>query len=175
MHFVFAICTLFANHCLNHTHEWSWQACIALLCKRSSAFETPVLLILPPCLHAMTCTWATALDYRCLLDRACDLSSSWPLRHMCLMYVSWEQCLTGMQGNVELKHCQVHRYECDVLQARAHLLNVGIIRPRDDVTASDINAYLSRRKGAPPSVGRITDTDKTDVPRFLNRSVCSKT
>lgn len=56
-----------------------------------------------------------------------------------------------------------------MLQARAHLLNVGIIRPRDDVTATDINAYLSRRKGAPASVGRITDADKTDVARFLNR------
>ena len=56
-----------------------------------------------------------------------------------------------------------------VLQARAHLLNVGIVRPRDDVTAIDINSFLSRPEGAPPSVGKITDADKIDVARFLNR------
>ncbi|KAA6420128.1 MAG: strawberry notch-1 [Trebouxia sp. A1-2] len=54
-------------------------------------------------------------------------------------------------------------------QARAHLLNVGIIRPRDDVSAIDINAFLSRPEGAPPSVGKIADPDKIDVARFLNR------
>ncbi|KAL3149047.1 hypothetical protein ABBQ32_001892 [Trebouxia sp. C0010 RCD-2024] len=54
-------------------------------------------------------------------------------------------------------------------QARAHLLNVGIIRPREDVTAIDINAFLSRPEGAPASVGRIADADKVDIARFLNR------
>ena len=56
-----------------------------------------------------------------------------------------------------------------VIQARAHLLNVGIIRPREDVSAVDINAFLSRPEGAPPTVGRIADPDKTDIARFLNR------
>ena len=54
-------------------------------------------------------------------------------------------------------------------QARAHLVNVGIIRPREEVSASDINAFLSRPEGAPPSVGKIADPDKIDVARFLNR------
>ena len=59
------------------------------------------------------------------------------------------------------------------MQARAHLLNVGIIRPREDVSAIDINAFLSSPEGAPPSVGRIADADKTDIARFLNRySIC---
>ena len=55
------------------------------------------------------------------------------------------------------------------VQARAHLLNVGIIRPREEVSAIDINAFLSRPEGAPPSVGKIADPDKVDVARFLNR------
>lgn len=55
------------------------------------------------------------------------------------------------------------------VQARAHLLNVGIIRPREDVSAIDINAFLSSPEGAPPSVGKIADADKTDIARFLNR------
>ena len=55
--------------------------------------------------------------------------------------------------------------------ARAHLLNVGIIRPAPTVTAIEINMYLSRPSGAPASVGRISDQDKSDVPRFLNRCV----
>lgn len=55
------------------------------------------------------------------------------------------------------------------VQARAHLLNVGIIRPREDVSAIDINAFLSSPEGAPPSVGRIADADKIDIARFLNR------
>ena len=58
---------------------------------------------------------------------------------------------------------------CMVVQARAHLLNVGIIRPREDITATAINAFLSRQEGAPPSVGKIADPDKIDVARFLNR------
>jgi len=56
-----------------------------------------------------------------------------------------------------------------VTQARAHLLNVGIVRPREEVTAIDINAFLSRPEGAPPSVGKVADPDKIDVARFLNR------
>ena len=58
-----------------------------------------------------------------------------------------------------------------LVQARAHLLNVGIIRPREDVSAVDINAFLSRPEGAPPTVGRIADPDKIDIARFLNRSL----
>jgi len=54
-------------------------------------------------------------------------------------------------------------------QARAHLLNVGIIRPKEELSAIDINAFLSRPEGAPPSVGKIADPDKIDVARFLNR------
>ena len=46
---------------------------------------------------------------------------------------------------------------------------MGIIRPREDVSAIDINAFLSRPEGAPPSVGKIADPDKIDVARFLNR------
>ncbi len=53
--------------------------------------------------------------------------------------------------------------------ARAHLLNVGIIRPGPHVTAIEINVYLSSPTGAPVTVGKITDPDKADVPRFLNR------
>ena len=52
---------------------------------------------------------------------------------------------------------------------RAHLLNVGIIRPGPHVTAIEINVYLSSPTGAPVTVGKITDQDKADVPRFLNR------
>ena len=55
--------------------------------------------------------------------------------------------------------------------ARAHLLNVGIIRPGPHVTAIEINVYLSSPTGAPVTVGKITDPDKADVPRFLNRCV----
>ena len=57
--------------------------------------------------------------------------------------------------------------------ARAHLLNVGIIRPGPHVTAIEINVYLSSPTGAPVTVGKITDQDKSDVPRFLNRCVLS--
>jgi hypothetical protein len=57
--------------------------------------------------------------------------------------------------------------------ARAHLLNVGIIRPGPHVTAIEINVYLSSPTGAPVTVGKITDQDKADVPRFLNRCVQS--
>lgn len=56
-------------------------------------------------------------------------------------------------------------------QARAHLLSVGIIRPAADVTAIDVNAYLSAPQGAPANVGKISEQDKGDVPRFLNRQV----
>ena len=70
--------------------------------------------------------------------------------------------------------CQYLTMQCNLkrfwtVQARAHLLNVGIIRPREDVSAIDINAFLSRPEGAPPSVGRIADPDKIDIARFLNR------
>ena len=54
-------------------------------------------------------------------------------------------------------------------QARAHLLSVGIIRPAPDVTAIDVNAFLSSPYGAPVNAGRVAEPDKTDVPRFLNR------
>ena len=40
---------------------------------------------------------------------------------------------------------------------RAHLLNVGIIRPGPHVTAIEINVYLSSPTGAPVTVGKITD------------------
>lgn len=74
---------------------------------------------------------------------------------------------------VRPKHSKVFKAWYDdsgvAVQARAHLLNVGIIRPREDVTAIDINAFLSRPEGAPASVGRIADADKVDIARFLNR------
>ncbi len=54
-------------------------------------------------------------------------------------------------------------------RARAHLLNVGIIRPAAHVSAIDINAFLSDDAGAPVNCGKISDQDKSDVPRFLNR------
>jgi hypothetical protein len=54
-------------------------------------------------------------------------------------------------------------------QARAHLLSVGIIRPAADVTAIDVNAFLSAAHGAPPTAGKVAEVDKGDVPRFLNR------
>ncbi len=54
-------------------------------------------------------------------------------------------------------------------QARAHLLSVGIIRPAADVTAIDVNAFLSARDGAPASAGKVAEADKGDVARFLNR------
>ena len=46
---------------------------------------------------------------------------------------------------------------------------MGIIRPKEELSAIDINAFLSRPEGAPPSVGKIADLDKIDVARFLNR------
>ena len=55
-------------------------------------------------------------------------------------------------------------------QARAHLLSVGIIRPAADVTAIDVNAFLSAPHGAPPTAGKVAEVDKGDVARFLNRS-----
>ena len=58
-------------------------------------------------------------------------------------------------------------------RARAHLLNVGIIRPAAHVSAVMINEFLSDDAGAPVDCGKITDQDKGDVPRFLNR--CSAT
>lgn len=54
-------------------------------------------------------------------------------------------------------------------RARAHLLNVGIIRPAAHVSAVMINEFLSDDAGAPVDCGKITDQDKGDVPRFLNR------
>lgn len=54
-------------------------------------------------------------------------------------------------------------------QARAHLLSVGIIRPAADVTAIDVNAFLSAPHGAPASAGKVAEADKGDVARFLNR------
>ena len=54
-------------------------------------------------------------------------------------------------------------------QARAHLLSVGIIRPAADVTAIDVNAFLSAPHGAPASAGKVAEADKSDVARFLNR------
>ena len=54
-------------------------------------------------------------------------------------------------------------------RARAHLLNVGIIRPAAHVSAIDINAFLSDDAGAPVNCGKVSDQDKGDVPRFLNR------
>lgn len=54
-------------------------------------------------------------------------------------------------------------------KVRAHLLSVGIIRPAPHVTAIDVNAFLSAEAGAPVGCGKITDVDKSDVPRFLNR------
>ena len=54
-------------------------------------------------------------------------------------------------------------------QARAYLLSVGIIRPAADVTAIDVNAFLSAPHGAPASAGKVAEADKGDVARFLNR------
>ena len=54
-------------------------------------------------------------------------------------------------------------------QARAHLLSVGIIRPAADVTAIDVNAFLSASHGAPATAGKVAEADKGDVARFLNR------
>ena len=54
-------------------------------------------------------------------------------------------------------------------QARAHLLSVGIIRPAADVTAIDVNAFLSAPHGAPAGAGKVAEADKGDVARFLNR------
>jgi hypothetical protein len=54
-------------------------------------------------------------------------------------------------------------------RARAHLLNVGIIRPAAHVSAVMINEFLSDDAGAPVDCGKISDQDKGDVPRFLNR------
>ncbi len=46
---------------------------------------------------------------------------------------------------------------------------MGILRPAADVTAIDVNAFLSSPHGAPPNAGKVAEADKTDVPRFLNR------
>ncbi|KAK9819870.1 hypothetical protein WJX72_003467 [[Myrmecia] bisecta] len=54
-------------------------------------------------------------------------------------------------------------------KARAQLLSVGIIKPAPDVTAIDVNQFLSQEHGAPVHAGKIADVDKSDVPRFLNR------
>lgn len=53
-------------------------------------------------------------------------------------------------------------------QCRAHLLDVGIIRPSSTVSAHDI-ALVVQQKSAPPQVGKVADADKVDVARFLNR------
>lgn len=58
---------------------------------------------------------------------------------------------------------------CAPVQARAHLLSVGIMRPAPDVTAIDVNAFLMSPYGAPANAGKVAEPDKTDVPRFLNR------
>ena len=54
-------------------------------------------------------------------------------------------------------------------KARAHLLNVGLIRPAPHVSAIDINAFLIDAAGAPVDCGKVSDQDKGDIPRFLNR------
>ena len=53
-------------------------------------------------------------------------------------------------------------------QCRAHLLDVGIIRPSPTVSAHDI-ALIVQDKAAGPQVGKVADPDKVDVARFLNR------
>ncbi len=59
-------------------------------------------------------------------------------------------------------------------QARAHLLSVGIIRPAADVTAIDVNAFLSAPHGAPAGAGKVAEADKGDVARFLNRHAAAR-
>ena len=66
---------------------------------------------------------------------------------------------------------RLRRAGCACMQARAHLLSVGIMRPAADVTAIDVNAYLSSPHGAPVASGKVAEVDKSDVPRFLNRQV----
>lgn len=53
-------------------------------------------------------------------------------------------------------------------RARSLLLDVGIIRPGTEVSAADITGYINSNS-APTNVGKITDPDRSDVPRFLNR------
>ena len=53
-------------------------------------------------------------------------------------------------------------------RARALLLNVGIIRPAADMSAAKITACIAN-DSAPANIGKITDPDRSDVPRFLNR------
>ena len=73
--------------------------------------------------------------------------------------------ITGRTG-----HCAQMSLQKFYGRARAHLLNVGIIRPASHVSAIDINAFLGdEENGAPVQCGRIADADKGDVPRFLNR------
>ena len=55
---------------------------------------------------------------------------------------------------------------------RAHLLNVGIIRPGPHVTAIEINVYLSCPTGAPVTVGKITDPGQGRRPT-LPQQVCA--
>ena len=54
-------------------------------------------------------------------------------------------------------------------QARAHLLTRGHHPAGRDVTAIDVNAFLSAPHGAPASAGKVAEADKGDVARFLNR------
>lgn len=59
-----------------------------------------------------------------------------------------------------------------VLQARAHLLNVGLMAPAKDVSAVQINHMLGDVAGAHAGAGKVSEPDRTDIPRFLNRRVC---
>lgn len=73
-------------------------------------------------------------------------------------------CVVGPEGGPPAVPLQTFKG-----QARAHLLSVGIIRPAPDVTAIDVNAFLSAPQGAPASAGKVAEADKGDVARFLNR------
>ena len=53
-------------------------------------------------------------------------------------------------------------------QCRAHLLDVGIIRPAAHVTPHAIEQMLANLS-VPYNAGKIADPEKGDVARFLNR------
>ena len=61
-----------------------------------------------------------------------------------------------------------------MLQARAHLLNVGLMAPAKDVSAVQINHMLGDVAGAHAGAGKVSEQDRTDIPRFLNRRVCAR-
>lgn len=54
-------------------------------------------------------------------------------------------------------------------RARGLLLGVGIIKPAEDLLPSHLAKVMSRPQGVSPQCGKIPESERGDISRFLNR------